>query len=186
MCDPEFMDFQRAAILALAQTKFNAEDPNHELTIQAIRFYCAAHLPNHSLSVLKTQIDLSKYIFPTSLDSIEYADNMFEKDVSEAIGFSNGNKLYEDTVETGMLGLLCTINFLERLDRLYESTKDLIQNFEGEEEGIICLYNMMYLCQSSPGAECKDGFPLVLVLFEIVKNLLNLVEEKPFIAKNNF
>ena len=81
-----------------------------------MRFFLATHLPNHALCIFKTQIDLSKHLFPASLDSSEYAGSMFEKDVSEAIGFTNGNRMHTDTNETGMLGVMCLLNFLEKLD----------------------------------------------------------------------
>ena len=48
----------------------------------------------------------------------------------------------------------------------------------------IFLYNLVYMCQNSPKTAKNDGFPLVLVLFDVVKNCLNLIQELPYNPKN--
>ena len=62
--DPEFGDLQRATILAIMQTPFDQNDHINENALQAIRYTFASNLPNHSLRVLNTQMDLSNVLFP--------------------------------------------------------------------------------------------------------------------------
>jgi len=51
--------------------------------------------------------------------SLEYTDYLFEKDISEALGFTSGDKPHQDIKETGMLGLICFLNFIERISNVY-------------------------------------------------------------------
>ena len=62
---------------------------------------------------------------PNSPRNMEiYGEILFERDVSEAIGFTNGDHEYLDiNRECGMLGLICTLYFEERLSKLYASMK---------------------------------------------------------------
>lgn len=63
-------------------------------------------------------------------------ETFFEKDITESVGFTNGYKPWEDLVDQqeeincGMLGLICALNFFERIEKIYE---DAFQNFEGNE-----------------------------------------------------
>ena len=55
-----------------------------------------------------------------------HSDSHFEKDVTELVGFTNGYKPWEDIINAaiqtkcGMLGLICALNFFERIDKLYD------------------------------------------------------------------
>jgi len=64
-------------------------------------------------------------------------DKYFEKDITESVGFTNGFKPWEDIINQsnapdeincGLLGLICALNFFERIDKIYE---EAYQNFEG-------------------------------------------------------
>lgn len=46
--------------------------------------------------------------------------------------------------------------------------------------------NLIYVSQNSPAKVRLDGFPIILVIFEIVANCVHLVEDKPYIAKNAY
>ena len=51
-------------------------------------------------------------------------DKIFEKDISEALGFSAGNEEHIDiNTNGGMLGILCMHHLYERFQTIYESIK---------------------------------------------------------------
>lgn len=62
-------------------------------------------LPHQTLDALK----VSQYS----------SDFLFEKDASEAIGFTCGENPQHDVNEAGILSLICCINFFERIRNIY-------------------------------------------------------------------
>ena len=72
----------------------------------------AEHMPPYILEQLSNS-EISKYLQAHS-QSIEYTDFLFEKDVTEAIGFTDGNDPAQDSLSCGMLGILTTMNFIHR------------------------------------------------------------------------
>lgn len=82
-----------------------------------------------------------------------------------------------------MLGLICILNFIERLDKIYH---EVYQDTEGEIKDNLCLKNIMFLSQNSPNKTRLDGFPLVLVIFQIASSCVNLIEDKPYVARNPY
>ena len=75
-------------------------------------------------------------------------DKYFEKDISESVGFTNGFKLWEDLVDQkeeincSLLGLICALNFFERIDKIYD---EAYQNFEGQENVNMLMKNLLYI-----------------------------------------
>lgn len=111
-------------------------------------------------------------------------DDMFEKDCSEAIGFQDGFKPYKDLQNNGMLALLSSINFIERTNSIYDeclSQEEIDQGMTGEN---IFMQNLSFISQNSPKTVKNDGFPLILVLIDVVNNCMNLIQETPFKPKN--
>ena len=80
-----------------------------------------------------------------------------------------------------MLGLICALNFFERIDKIFD---EAYQNFEGQENVNMLMKNLLYISQNSQAKARADGFPMILVIFEIVSTCIGLVEDKPYIAKN--
>ena len=78
-----------------------------------------------------------------------------------------------------MLGLIMALNFCERINKFYEELSkkedDVSGEFNEDGEENILMYNLMYMSQNSPGNERKDGFPFILLLFEIIHNTLHLL-----------
>lgn len=190
-------DQQRAVLVALAKTQFDVANPSHQHILNSVRNKLALSLPHHTLSCLKVQIELRELLksmgpggaggnYGGKTESA-VSQLKFEKDITEAVGFSNGEKPWEDVVnataetDCGMLGFICALNFCEKIDKIYD---DAYQDFEGEEEGNLCLKNLLYISQNSPLKSRLDGFPLILVIFEIVASCAHLVEDKPYVAKN--
>ena len=51
---------------------------------------------------------------------------MFEKDISEAVGFTLGAHPHRDIKEAGMLGLIALLSFIESAEAIYpESSKPI-------------------------------------------------------------
>lgn len=76
----------------------------------------AEHMPPDILEQLSNS-EISKYLQAHS-QSIEYTDFLFEKDVTEAIGFTDGNDPAQDSLSCGMLGILTTMNFIQRFENI--------------------------------------------------------------------
>ena len=114
--DASFNFLQRNVLLALAQQPFEHSNYNHKLILENLRNMFAFHMPPTILEELGNQ-EIQKYLQAHS-QSIEYTDFLFEKDVTEAIGFSDGNDPTQDTLSCGMLGILTTMNFLQRLETI--------------------------------------------------------------------
>ena len=82
------------------------------------------------------------------------------------------------------MSLLAVFNFIERIQNIYDeclSQEELNQGMTGEN---IFLDNLVYMCQNSPKTQRNDGFPLILVLFDVVQNCLNLLNGLPYKPKN--
>lgn len=45
--------------------------------------------------------------------------------------------------------------------------------------------NFLFLGQNSPETRVNDGFPLILIMFGIVKECLNLIEIQPLNGKKS-
>lgn len=74
---------------------------------------------------------------------------------------------------------------MERIQSIYDeclTSDELAQGMTGEN---IFLNNLVYMSQNSPKTTTNDGFPLILVLFDVVKNCLNLVNNIAFNPKNS-
>jgi len=77
-----------------------------------------------------------------------------------------------------MLGLLQIMKLFERSTKLYDSClgSDDIENEYFADNTL--MHNLLYICQNNPKTEENDGFPLVHVIFRIVKTCLNIIETK--------
>lgn len=73
----------------------------------------------------------------------EKSDNIFERDISEAIGFTYGKYPDEDIKEAGMLGLICSLYFFERIQKIYASDKIVSRSNN------IFMNNLMKMSQDS-------------------------------------
>lgn len=118
------------------------------------------------------------------------SDFLFEKDASEAIGFTCGEDPQNDVDGGGILCQICCLNFFERVHNLYHSSgsvtnHDSERNIEVHASSVqyILMENMLRMSQNFAGKK-QDGFPLILVLFEIVRESLHLVDVKANNAKN--
>mmetsp|Transcript_33596 Transcript_33596/g.51707 ORF Transcript_33596/g.51707 Transcript_33596/m.51707 type:complete len:132 (+) Transcript_33596:1029-1424(+) len=122
-------------------------------------------------------------------ESLAYTDFLFEKDISEAMGFTSGDKPHEDIKGAGMFGTLTILNFLEKINGFYSECLDdnSLMNSSVEAGAIdnnVFMANLLKMSQSS--SKKRDGFPLILVLFQVVENCLNLIETKPNNARNQY
>jgi hypothetical protein len=63
---------------------------------------------------------------------------------------------------------LAVLNFIERTQGIYDECLTNEEIFEGMTGENIFLQNLVYMCQNSPKTSKNDGFPLLLVLFDVV------------------
>ena len=79
-----------------------------------------------------------------------YAAELFEKNISEALGFSNGQREYLDIKkEGGMFGLIVTLWLYERSQKIYDGASSGEFSFEGV--GNILFQNMLEISQNVHG-----------------------------------
>ena len=136
-------------------------------------------------------MDLAPHIMPK--DQKGNSDLVFEKDITEAVGFQNGYKPWldiisyqntkaETTSETqcGMLGLITTLYMVENFEKMF----DKYAGTQDDQENTLML-NIMDISQNQQGEIKLDGFPIILVIFEIVANCINLIEDKMYIKDVN-
>ena len=56
---------------------------------------------------------------------------MFEKGISQALGFNSGNVEFDLNQQNGLLTLICVLNLIEKFDNLYDRVKDESFRFVG-------------------------------------------------------
>lgn len=137
--------------------------------LKTVRNHLAMHLSEDIIKVLS--INCQRWTAEAS--------EIFEKDIFEAIGFQNGYRPWSDIRERlGSFGLTMVIHFLERISKLYKnaSISKKIEN--------TYFTNMVNICQNSSISKF-DGFPLILVFFNVISKALELIEiQKKRYTKN--
>lgn len=140
------------------------------------------HMPHKVLEELTNQ-EIYGYF---NKETDEQENFLFEKDVSEAIGFSNGNDPSMDASNYGMLGVLSAFNFAERvvqiqMDAISKSADPFVIVQSDDPEDLnksIAIQNIIKMSQNSSN-NTTDGFPLILVLFQTNSICVNLLEVRP-------
>ena len=117
----DFDHNQKSTILALSKVTFDQTNAVHRLMLDTVRDSFADAIPANTLTKLNIRQQLTEishsfqgapqHIYAPSPRNMDiYSESLFEKDISEAIGFTMGYKEYMDiNRECGMLGVLCTM-----------------------------------------------------------------------------
>lgn len=137
-------DLQRDMIIALSKQPYQDSNPNHVILLENVRYQLAFHLPQSTIQILNIQWNLDvQETNDQIMSNREKSDNIFERDISEAIGFTYGKYPDEDIKEAGMLGLICSLYFFERIQKIYASDKIVSRSNN------IFMNNLMKMSQDS-------------------------------------
>jgi len=79
-----------------------------------------------------------------------------------------------------MLGLITTLYVVENFEKIFNK----FAGTEDDQDNTLML-NLMHVSQNQQGEMRLDGFPIILVIFEIVANCINLIEDKMYIKDVN-
>ena len=104
---------QKMIILGLAKMEFDQEEDSHIALLETFKNHLAIHIQKETIKSLTLATQESEY---------ELQQELFEKDIYETIGFSNGLKPYTDLRAVGTLGLVLLINFMKRINNIFQES----------------------------------------------------------------
>jgi hypothetical protein len=140
----------------------------HQMILETLKNHVTPFLPDNLFNVIDV----------TAKELGENAENLYKKDLFEAIGFQNGFKPWTDFRGLGLLGPILMIHLFERIDKIYSEAEFQHHKFEQDH---ICIrnnviFNFISISQGSLNLIKYDGFPLILVLIQIINKSLNLIK----------
>ena len=176
-----FYRLQRSALLAIREISFDESNYVHKVIMDNVRTNLANCIPDNTIQMIK---NFQEKFSTISSSESEYSDSLFERDVSEVIGLSQGGNLMKDTQNCGMLGPLCLLHLIERMESIYNDAADKFDGEFSEEKQNFCFINLIEISQNTKDSGKKDGFPLISVFLQVVSNMLPLLDEKAFKPPN--